>query len=738
MGVGMGANTHTILQLASWLILFAWSPADLAGAPQKQMSRSPHGQLAVACENCHTATAWKPIRAVPEFDHNKTRYPLRGMHEKVPCVQCHVKPVFTDVGKNCQDCHVDVHQRKMGANCAECHTVQGWNIAVEQLRTHQNRFPLAGAHAAVQCDACHKGAAVGQFLGLSTACSSCHLADYNNTTAPPHAQLPALYPIANCGTCHKFDSWLGAQFDHSLTGFVLEGTHYTTPCLSCHINNNFKLVITQNDCGNAQCHLTKWQQTTNPPHPVAAAQAGNYFSFAYCYRCHDTVSWTNYYFNHTNTGFPLYSSHQMVPNGYVTLCSQCHVNNNYTLTTTPSECISCHLADWNKTMTLGGNVPNHIAANFPPTYCSSCHDAISFLDNGFNHQAMSAIVTGTAGWALTGSHQLSPVGKVTACTDCHVGNAYSLTAANTDCYGCHVSYWTWTATLGGNIPNHVAGNFPTWLCPTCHDTVSFLDNRFDHFAISAAATGTGWALVGSHQLAPAGKVTDCTWCHVGSNYGLTTANTVCDGCHDSAYTSAQTWGPNVPNHVTAGFPTALCPTCHDTISFLDGKFDHSTTGWPLQGPHTLPPHPAVTGAVGAMVNACTDCHGTTWQTFTTAQTDCYYCHQWYFQNAQTYGATVPNHVTSGYVTTCVTCHTTWVTTAWLGAKVAHPNFKIPHQNSVCADCHVNPKNYSTFSCVSACHSGNAGHTNLTKGTIQHKGVSGYVRSATTCVNCHKS
>ena len=76
-----------------------------AASPQKQTTRSPHGSLVIPCENCHTAKGWRPVRANLEFDHNKTNYPLRGMHEKVQCTQCHVKPVFADVGKNCADCH---------------------------------------------------------------------------------------------------------------------------------------------------------------------------------------------------------------------------------------------------------------------------------------------------------------------------------------------------------------------------------------------------------------------------------------------------------------------------------------------------------------------------------------------------------------------------------------------------------------------------------------------------------
>ncbi len=51
---------------------------------------NPHGSLKAPCENCHTPAAWMPIRKNPEFDHNKTAYPLRGMHTKVLCQECHI------------------------------------------------------------------------------------------------------------------------------------------------------------------------------------------------------------------------------------------------------------------------------------------------------------------------------------------------------------------------------------------------------------------------------------------------------------------------------------------------------------------------------------------------------------------------------------------------------------------------------------------------------------------------
>jgi hypothetical protein len=823
------------------------------------------------------------------------------MHEKVQCTQCHVKPVFTDVGKNCEDCHTDIHNRKMGTNCAECHTVQGWNIAVQQLKDHQNRFPLLGAHAAVQCEDCHKGAAVGQYQGLSTACISCHQTDFQkttnpnhvaaqfpqtcetchgfdswlgasgvnhaappinfpltnghanvpcqnchiggnyqlqiaatdcgnsqchlttwqNTTNPKHSAAPNVFPVATCSTCHNTVSWNTATFDHSTTGFPLQNSHQLAPagkvsaCTDCHINNNYNLQIAPTDCGNSQCHLNTnygggWQGTNNPVHSTAGAA----FAAANCSNCHNTVSFLTASFDHSTTGFPLTNSHQLAPAGKVNACTDCHINNNYSLTIGPTDCgnSQCHLNTNYGGGWQGTNDPVHSAAGaaFAAANCSNCHNTVSFLTATFDHS--------TTGWPLLGSHQLAPAGKVNKCSDCHINNNYNFTAANTDCYGCHQAAWNSTPTFGGNVPNHITAGFPTSLCSQCHDTITWTDSTFNHattgfpltnshqiapagkvtgcdqchngnytslaiqptdcgnsqchlttynttnnpthsaagapFAIGNCSTChnptlwtnvvfdhsvTGWPLTGSHQFAPAGKVNQCTDCHVGNNYNFTSANTDCYGCHQAAWNSTPTFGGNVPNHITAGFPTSLCSTCHDTVLWTDGKFDHSTTGFPLQGPHMLPPRTAVTGAIGPMVNACTDCHIGGNYTTGYPTTDCYSCHQSYYTNAQTYGSNVPNHVAANYPTTCTSCHTTWVTTAWTGAVFNHSYFQIPHHGSVCADCHINSTNYAVFSCINACHTGvNSPHTNQQNTNNDHDGVSGYTYNATICVNCHKS
>jgi hypothetical protein len=97
--------------ILSLLFLNFGSPAGAQSSQVYATTRNPHGPLNIPCQNCHTLSGWKPIRNIPEFDHSQTRYPLRGMHQGVACTQCHLKPVFTNVGKKCADCHADIHKR---------------------------------------------------------------------------------------------------------------------------------------------------------------------------------------------------------------------------------------------------------------------------------------------------------------------------------------------------------------------------------------------------------------------------------------------------------------------------------------------------------------------------------------------------------------------------------------------------------------------------------------------------
>jgi len=61
----------------------------------------------------------------------------------------------------CTDCHADAHAGQFarspgGADCARCHTVAGFSPATFTVADHaRTAYPLAGAHLATPCVACH-------------------------------------------------------------------------------------------------------------------------------------------------------------------------------------------------------------------------------------------------------------------------------------------------------------------------------------------------------------------------------------------------------------------------------------------------------------------------------------------------------------------------------------------------------------------------------------------------------
>ena len=683
----MGAIIYRVAQVIRWLVLAVFALAVVTPAvAQRQPSRSPHGPLNIPCENCHTNTSWTLIRAIPEFNHDSTRYPLRGMHEKVSCTGCHLKPIFTDVGKKCADCHADIHRAQFGTNCAQCHTVLGWQVSVQSIQQHFNRFPLLGAHAVVECEQCHTNAAVGNYLGLSTACSSCHLKDWQQTTNPVHPSAGAAFAAANCTTCHSFDNWLSANFDHSSTGFLLTNGHANVACALCHINNNYNLTIAPTDCGNSQCHLTTWQQTTNPVHPSAGAA----FAVANCSTCHTTASWTTATFNHSATGFPLTAGHANVA------CALCHINNNYNLTIAPTDCgnSQCHLTTWQQT-----NTPVHSTSGpaFAASNCSNCHTPAGWTAAAFDHSV--------TGFALTGTH-MSP--SPTPCASCHVNNNYSLNSA--DCYGCHQASFISTTTIGGAVPNHVTAGFPTTAsaCATCHPITTWAAGVFNHAA-------TGFPLTNGHANVA------CNLCHVNGNYSLNIAPTACgiSGCHLTDWQNT-----NAPPHAAAAaaFPVANCATCHTTVSWTTATFDHSTTGFALTGMHISPtPTP------------CASCHVS--NNYTLNSTACYGCHLAAWQSTTTLGGAVPNHITAGFPTDCSICHST---TNWTTSTFNHSTTTFPltgaHTTVACALCHVGGNYSGTLptDCYS-CHTTDWQSTTTLGGSVPNHITSGY---PTTCASCH--
>ena len=676
-----------------WLIISVFA---LAGAMSLRAQdpvrnppvRNPHGPIAIACQNCHTTTSWSPLRAAPEFNHTTgTHYPLRGMHVSVACSSCHVSKVFTAAGTQCADCHADFHRRQFGAQCEQCHTVQGWRVNARATQSHWNRFPLFGAHAAVSCESCHKGGASGTFTGLSTDCASCHIKDYNQTTALNHR---AAGLSTDCRTCHVADSWQNARFDHNrLTKFVLAGAHVNLACTSCHVGGKFQ--GTPADCFS--CHAADFARTTNPNHVAAGFPRD-------CSLCHTSITWQGAKFDHTAlTRFPLTGKHVAVT------CTQCHAGGVFK--GTPTACSGCHLKDYDRTVN-----PNHRQANFPQQ-CEACHTTAAWQGAKFDHNLSK--------FPLTGKH------TSVACASCHVNNVF--TGLGTECVTCHLKDWQATKN-----PAHQTAGF-SQNCQSCHTTTQWLGAKFDHNATKFPLTGKHTAVTCAschvnNQFA--GLATACSSCHIKDYQAAKSINHVasgfpqtCELCHNTTQWQGAKFDHNTtkfpltgkhtsttcaschvnnvyaglgtecvtchlkdwqatknPVHASAGF-SQNCQACHITTQWLGAKFDHSATKFPLTGKHTSV--------------ACASCHVN--NQFAGLATACSLCHIKDYQAAKSV-----NHVASGFPQTCELCHTT---AQWQGAKFDHNTTKFPltgkHTSVACASCHVNNVFKGLPAACESCH-----------------------------------
>ena len=503
---------------------------------------------------------------------------------------------------------------------------------------------------------------------------------------------------------------------HKSTGFPLDGKHLAVPCGSCHLDGQYKGTPTK--C--ADCHWVRRQDD------IFRTRLGTS-----CEQCHKTTGWTAVNWNHlSQTGVALNAAHKTIG------CESCHKNARFAEVSVT--CATCHAAEY-----AAAKTPDHKAAGFP-TNCELCHRPSdnSFLQGRFDHNASfqlqglhatatcanchgNGVYHGTprdcfgchrtdyqktsspshtaagystqcdschkatdASWtsgsfnhttvfALVGLHATA------TCTSCHVNNVFAGTPR--DCVGCHRTDYQKTTS-----PNHAAAGFPT-TCDSCHrpSDTSWKGPSFNH--------STVFSLVGVHATTP------CTTCHVNNVYAGTPRT--CLGCHQSDYQRTTS-----PSHAAAGFSTT-CDTCHhaNDPSWTTAVFDHNAI-FQLQGRHASA--------------ACTQCHVN--NTYKGTPRDCLPCHQTDYQKT-----TNPNHIAAQFPTTCETCHKA-ADLSWNQGKFTHTWFPIAsgrHSGIACSTCHTNPTNFTTFSCLTSCHS-------RTETDGHHKGISGYSYDSNRCYACH--
>ncbi len=606
---------------------------------------SPHGDIKIPCETCHTPANWQVDRETLKFDHNSTGYPLTGVHSQTDCKDCHESLVFHQTGVQCMDCHTDIHLGQLGKECESCHTPLNWENRQDLLKDHSLlRFPLYGAHERIDCDDCHH-TGLTEYANTPVECIYCHADDYNATQNPDHKE--AQFPTT-CDDCHPIQSlsWQTREFDHSF--YPLTGAHQNVSCMDCHQGtyNN-----TPNTCYG--CHDTDFAATSDPNHQAFGFDTD-------CSQCHTTDTWPRTDFDHYQTsGFELIGVHQTLQ------CSQCHINNK--VTGLQRDCYGCHLTDYNSV-----KEPDHQLGQYPHE-CTMCHNENTWSPATFDHNQ--------TGFPLTGSHQ------AVECTDCHENNVYAGTPS--DCYSCHEPDFK-----SATEPNHVTGNFDH-TCTICHSTTAWSPATFDH-------NQTGFPLTGAHQAVEcsdchennvyAGTPSDCYSCHEPEFKSVTEPNHVtgnfdhvCTICHSTTAWSPATFDHNLTNFpLTGAHTTAACLDCHEngyTNTPSDCFFCHETE----YNNTTDPNHKASQFPV-----TCQDCHNTNNWEQTTWDHDARYFPIYSGEHRGEWDACSDCHTNSSNYTAfeCINCH------AHQKSEMDNEHDEVrnyQYLSTACYNCHPNGK-----------------------------------------------
>jgi hypothetical protein len=286
--------------------------------------RDPHeNRFGPDCAKCHVTADFRTI-VEAAFDHDRTRYSLRGKHATVACTACHPSgfealPRFG----TCRDCHKDPHRGEAtlaGAvvDCAECHRVDAFAPSTYGARRHAAaRWPLEGKHAAVACSKCHGGPGTEtlRFRPKSGACTDCH--------QDAHAGQLAAVDGGRCDACHGTTGFRPASYDAARHAAIwpLEGAHAKAACRTCHGPDRADLpalpgLATVGSAGAlfrvprtcAECHAD--------PHRSRFGSADDD-----CRRCHDPAAFSPSAVDasaHAKYEFPLQGAHAAVP------CFLCH------------------------------------------------------------------------------------------------------------------------------------------------------------------------------------------------------------------------------------------------------------------------------------------------------------------------------------------------------------------------------------------------------------------------------
>lgn len=573
----------------------------------------------------------------------------RSLDSATQCANCHKFGGGAAILK-CLDCHTEIAERlssRRGLHatygvpagssqgCEGCHSEHnGREFPLVKFDTKsfdhkRTGYALEGKHAALTCNRCHTPERLvpaqrqsikvhdlsRTYLGLTSACGSCHKDPHDGRLGP------------NCAQCHNSTDWknTAGQFDHAKTRFPLTGLHVQVKCQQCHAAG---------PDGQARYRGLPFSRCSDchaDPHKGS-------FAPQTCQSCHNTEGWKRVStfslrqnFDHTKTKYPLLGKHQQVACGSChrkgdfkqplafQRCMDCHRDEHqgqFAKRPGGGECAECHTVEGYKPAKFGRK--EHQASAYPlqgkhaALECGQCHvphgketlykikfercldchqdehkaqfAAAPYLNRCEQCHTLDGYRPSTFGLArhkqsrfiLTGSH------LAVTCQECHKPPAATSTARqsvpyhfeNLSCITCHED--PHKGQFRERMQRVINGRAPG--CEACHVTKTWKDlSSFDH-------AQTDFPLVGSH------RAVACIDCHKPPNLetklvhvDFHSAPKQCEECH------ADTHGAQF-----AKGGTTTCVECHNTGRWKPSIFDHDKTSFSLVGAH---------GAV-----RCAECH----------------------------------------------------------------------------------------------------------------------------------
>lgn len=413
--------------------------------------------------------------------------------------------------------------------------------------------PLAKPHAQLEglskCLLCHE---VGK-QASNAKCLKCHvaIAERLKNQRGFHASIMKNEPEKSCASCHSDHNgkdfelihWKNGQanFNHSQTGYVLEGQHSRVECRNCHLLAFIKekFSVDQN-VALRRTFLGLSQECSTCHADEHRGQLGKT-----CERCHELTGWKPAAkFSHDRAQFVLTGKHLRVA------CEKCHVEKP-TREKIGKEAVAAFVQFTG--LQFASCAPCHQdphRGGFGKN-CVKCHTTEGWqkiAGGSFNHDLTD--------FPLRGKH------RGLTCTQCHIGGNYKKKIAHQSCSDCHQD------AHAGQFSNRADRG----RCESCHSVDGFAPSRFTMIEHQK----TSFALTGSHLAVACGS------CHVRETKGVFAGKLLfdfpdqrCQDCHDDLHEG------QFDERIAKGG----CESCHLTESWHKTTFDHNTARFALIGTH---------------------------------------------------------------------------------------------------------------------------------------------------------